>query len=171
MQFAVRVVELQLQLQGRGPLLLLPEAGRLAPPAASLFRRRLSPHPAQGFQLFAVAKAGLQITVPGCLLQPLGQLLLPPVGRPEAGGHQAQGEAQPETGQPVAAQGQGKREVGYPRFMGQRAPRPSRGGSGSGVHCPCPAMTVGAQRTGPSARGGVRWPLRRSVTSSRSWPW
>jgi len=52
------VHQLQLQLQSLAPALLLPELGRFAAPAAALFGRGLPPQPAQGFELFAVAKAG-----------------------------------------------------------------------------------------------------------------
>ena len=102
------VHQLQLHLQCLAPALLAPQQQGLAATAGSLFTGGGSPEPTERLQLAAVAQAGIQIPPPGSLLDFAGQLLLPPVGPRHAGGQQAEGYAQPDPGQPVPAQAQGK---------------------------------------------------------------
>jgi hypothetical protein len=73
--------QLPLQPQGLGPLALLPQFRSFQAPALPLFLRRAVTQPAQGFELLAVTQASVEISGGGCLLEALGQLLFPPIGR------------------------------------------------------------------------------------------
>ncbi|MFN9942259.1 MAG: hypothetical protein ACK56I_22575, partial [bacterium] len=122
------VSELKLQLQRFSPCPLAPELLGFEAPAAALLQRGLAPQPAQRRQLLAVAQAVVETAAAGCLLEPLGELLLPPVRAPYAGGHQSERDHQPEAGQPVTADGQGGRARETDLFYAAARPRSGRWG-------------------------------------------
>jgi hypothetical protein len=62
-------------------LALLPQFPSFEAPALTLFLRRAVVQPAQGFELLAVTQASVEISGGGRLLEALGQLPFPPIGR------------------------------------------------------------------------------------------
>jgi hypothetical protein len=65
-------------------LALLPQFRSFQAPALTLFLGRAVAKPTQGFELLAVTQASVEISGGGCLLEALGQLLFPPIGRANA---------------------------------------------------------------------------------------
>ena len=88
--------QLLLQREGSDPIALAPEMLGVLLAAEGLLFRCALPQPAQGGELLTGADAGLVVVGSEGALQPLRQLLFPPIGTYRNRQHQSQGSNPPE---------------------------------------------------------------------------
>lgn len=88
-------------------MLRLPELGGPLTLAATPLLGGSPRQSAESFQLVAVAQAVIQLACRRRPFDPARQLPFPPVHAADGNGDRTQGDSQPETGEPVLAEGQG----------------------------------------------------------------
>ena len=92
-------------------MLRLPELGGPLALAATPLLGGSPGQAAQSFQLVAVAQAIIQLACRRRSFDPARQLPFPPIHAAASNGDRTQGDSQPETGEPVLAEGQGGEPV------------------------------------------------------------